>query len=116
MKKFLAALILTSTMFISGLVYADATIDVQWSANTEADLAGYKMYRGSTSGIYTTSQDVGITPSGTFANVDDGTWFIAVTAYDTSGNESGYSNEVIAVIDTASPGSPANIVITITIN
>src|SRR3972149_5909585 len=60
------------------------------------DLAGYKIHYGTTSGNYTTVIDVG--------NV---TTYFATTAYDSSGNESGYSNEVSKTIsgtaDTTAP-------------
>jgi hypothetical protein len=59
------------------------------------DLAGYKLYYGTTSGNYTTSIDVGnvttfVTPNLTWGVV----YYFSLTAYDTSGNESGYSNEI----------------------
>lgn len=74
-----------------------STAFLSWSANTESDLAGYKIYRGTASGSYgspiavvekgTTSYNVSALQSGT-------TYFFAITAFDVSGNESPYSNEV----------------------
>lgn len=68
------------------------------------DLAGYKIYYGTISGNYTEVKDVGIPScsttgdnrecSYTLEDLSPGTWYFAVTAYDTSGNESDYSNEV----------------------
>ena len=76
-------------------------IKLGWSPNTESDLAGYKVYYGTSSGDYRTPIDVGMgTPSGgltifSLTNLTKGqTYCIASTAYDFSNNESGLSNEV----------------------
>ncbi len=115
MKKFLAALILTASMFISGLCYADANITATWDPNTEADLAGYHLFIGTESGNYSDVIDTGLATVGTFATLPDGPYYIAVTAYDTSGNESGYSEEVMVVVDSNAPGDPARPTITVTV-
>jgi hypothetical protein len=77
------------------------TIKLAWDPNTESDLAGYRVYYGTSSGAYENSIDVGRgTPSGglvtySLTNLAKGqSYCIAVTAYNTSGNESGFSNEV----------------------
>lgn len=82
-----------------------------WTPNTETDLAGYKVYHGPTSRNYDAVVDVGM------ATIDvenqevvvevvapSQNRYIAVTAYDTFGNESGYSDEV--VIDDVPPSLP----------
>lgn len=66
---------------------------LSWNPNTEPDLAGYKVYYGTTSRSYTTSIDVGNQTTYTVTGLGFGTYYFAVTAYDISGNESGYSNE-----------------------
>jgi hypothetical protein len=68
-----------------------------WNANTDSDLAGYKIYRGTASGVYgavlTTLQ--GNATSYVATGLQSGTtYYFVVTAYDTAGNESPYSNEV----------------------
>ena len=75
------------------------TISLAWDSNTEADLAGYKVYYGTAPGVYGTPIDVGMATqsSGTTYYTLPGltkgqTYYIVVTAYDTSSNESGYSN------------------------
>lgn len=66
-----------------------------WDANQEADLSGYKLYQGTTSGSYETPINVGEVTTYTVAGLAVGqTYYFAVTACDTNGNESGYSNEV----------------------
>ncbi len=83
---------------------------LEWDAPTTnedgtplTDLAGYKLYYGPSSGNYTGSIDVEDTTSVEIATIIDviyetlpvsDTVCFAVTAYDTLGNESDYSNEV----------------------
>ena len=68
---------------------------VTWSANTEADLAGYRVYYGTSSRNYPNSISVGKVTSATISGLTIGTkYYIALKAVDTSGNLSGYSVEV----------------------
>ena len=115
---FYAFIILTALFFVfvvSSVVNA-ADINFAWDANTEADLAGYKIHAGSASGTYDQTVDVENVTAYTWSGFSDGEWFFAATAYDTAGNESDFSNEVSLVIDTAAPGSPVNFKATIEAN
>jgi hypothetical protein len=59
------------------------------------DLAGYKLYYGTASGDYSTSIDMGNVTTFVVPNLTWGIiYYFSVTAYDTGGNESGYSNEI----------------------
>jgi hypothetical protein len=58
------------------------------------DLAGYKVYFGKESKKYTASYDVKNVTTYTIYNLPEGQYYFAVTAYDTSGNESKYSREI----------------------
>ena len=69
-------------------------VKVMWDANVESDLAGYRVYYGLTSGDYNKVIDVGNQISCIISGLLDTTYYFAVTAYDTSGNESDYSDEV----------------------
>jgi len=70
-----------------------------WDANDEADLDGYKVYYGFGSRDYVFSEDVGDTTAVCLTDLwADTTYYFAATAYDTAGNESGYSNEVFAYV------------------
>ena len=67
------------------------------------DLGGYKIYYRMSSSDYTRSIDVGNFTSIDFtsiviSNLSPGRWCFSVTAYDTSGNESHYSNEMCKTI------------------
>jgi uncharacterized membrane protein len=73
------------------------TANLTWDANTDSDLAGYKVYQGTSSGTYAAS--VSTIPKGTtsytVAGLQTGTtYFFIITAYDNAGNESLHSNEV----------------------
>lgn len=66
-----------------------------WNPNAETDLAGYKVYVGTSSGLYGSPINVGIATSYVVANLKVGTtYYFTVTAYDQSGNESLRSSEV----------------------
>ncbi len=70
-----------------------AQITLAWDESDGA--AGYKIYSGTESNNYTWVVDVGNTISYTTANLTDGyTYYFAATAYDASGLESDYSDEV----------------------
>lgn len=97
------------------------TVSLQWDANTESNRAGYKIYYDIDSGPpYDGNEAVeGNSPIDVkIADVeengkarltvtglnDEAVYYFSVTAYNTSGNESGYSNEA----STGSDGSAGN--------
>jgi hypothetical protein len=79
----------------------DGTIILDWDAPTTnadgtalTDLVGYKIYYGTASRVYNHSIDVGNVTTYTLSGLTKGqTYYAAATAYDTSANESGYSDE-----------------------
>ena len=71
------------------------SVSLSWDANTEPDLAGYKLYYGGASGNYTASVDVGDVTTYVFTRQAMTPYYFAVTAYNSDGRESDYSNEVI---------------------
>ena len=93
-KKFLFLLIL---LFPLALIPTSWAMDITlaWDPNTEPDLAGYRIYYGTSSRNYISSIDVGNVTRYTIANLDPRfTYYFAVTAYDIYNNESDFSNEV----------------------
>jgi hypothetical protein len=59
------------------------------------DLAGYQVYYGLAPRFYDVAVDVGLATSAVLSDLEAGrTYYFAVTAYDTSGNESVFSTEV----------------------
>src|SRR5205085_7771374 len=86
----------TSTVTVT-VANTTAQVTLAWDPNTESDLAGYKVYIGTASGVYTTTIDVGNVTTYTVTGLAPGaTYYFVVTAYDTGGLESGFSNEVSA--------------------
>ena len=86
----------------TGVVYS-AQVTLAWNPNTEKDLAGYKIYYGTSSGNYDASVDVGNWTSCTIAELEEGqTYYFGATAYDFDGNESDFSSEVTRANDAES--------------
>lgn len=79
-----------------------SVVTLAWDAPTTnadgtplTDLAGYKIYYGTSLHTYSTAIDVGNVTEHIISNLENGVeCYFAVTAYDTSGNESNFSNEV----------------------
>lgn len=95
---------------VSSVYAASTTINFEWDANTEADLAGYRLYqKNNIIDPYPPTPLLDIPAGTTTASivVADGTYFWVLTAYDMSGNESPYSNEVTSSPD-APPDAPGN--------
>ncbi len=66
-----------------------ASLLVTWNRNTESDLAGYIVSYGTRAGTFSNSVDVHNVTSYRISNVQNGvTYYVAVSAYDTSGNVS----------------------------
>ena len=75
---------------------AMASVTFQWDPVAVPDLAGYKLYRSTTSGTYGSPIATLSASTTTYqmTNLTKGvTYFFAVSAYDTNGNESPFSNE-----------------------
>jgi len=88
-------------MYLSiNTAYSAGSLIATWNPNQEDDLAGYKVYYGTTSGDRTnwTWKDVGDTTQYVMSNLVVGqTYYVVVTAYDWAGNESAPSEEKNAV-------------------
>ena len=81
------------------------TISVAWNRNTESNVSGYKIYWGETARHYTKVLDAGNAVEARLTELTSGqTYFCAVTAYNTAGQESAYSSE-ISVTYVAEPGA-----------
>ena len=104
--------VIVCILLILGLLVVDskaANVILSWDANTEADLAGYKVYFGTSSRNYGSPIAVGIQTTYTVQGLAPGTYFFGVKAYDTSGNESGFSNEFSANISQVPPGTGCDV-------
>ena len=107
------SLLLTFGMLCSVVNLAEAdTVTLGWTANTETDLAGYRLYYGNSSraqSTYTQTVPINNRNATTWQlTLPDGVYYFALTAVDLGGNESGFSNEVMAEISavTSPPTGP----------
>jgi hypothetical protein len=70
-------------------------VKLAWDPSPEPDIAGYKIHCGTASGSYTNTLESGTATSVTVSNLEDGkTYYFAATAFNSSGSQSGFSNEV----------------------
>ncbi|MEK7635985.1 MAG: fibronectin type III domain-containing protein [Patescibacteria group bacterium] len=109
--RFLVVFVLFSMVVIQAPQVFAGSATLNWNANAESDLAGYKIYYGvsatsprigtqpGTSGCgncgYANVVNVGNVTSYALSNLTDGArYYFSVSAYDTSGNESLFSSEV----------------------
>jgi len=70
---------------------------ISWSANTEPDVAGYRIYYGTDPLVLSLAYDTlsAAVLTNTFLTLPSyGQWYFNVTAYDTSNNESLHSATV----------------------
>lgn len=91
-----SAALFSSLVFLFSFAAARAeTVSLGWDKNPEQDIAGYRLYYGTTSGVY--PQKVEVDPVTTTASLDlyvGGEYFFVVTAYNSAGTEGPPSNEV----------------------
>ena len=108
MRKFILS-IMALVLLVAGPAWA-ADVTLTWDANTESDMAGYRLYQKADSAVppFIKVQDI---PKGTtVANITGldsaHSHSFAVTAYNTAGMESPYSNIVTVP---AAPLAPAGL-------
>jgi len=91
---------------IEGYVH-DSTVLVQWSPNvTDADLAGYKVYRMAGDRAVALTAEPVAANSYTDAHAPEGQQEYRVTAVDVSGNESAYQSVTVTVVGGPDPYHP----------
>ena len=100
--------LLFAFVFLGQVQYGFAAgVTLAWDPITQAELAGYKIYVGTSSRNYGTGIDVGNVTRYTVTALGPGTYYFAVTAYDVTGRETGYSNEVSETILSSDSTPPA---------
>jgi hypothetical protein len=116
MKRiFLIAIIFI--IFLAPQAQASTTITFAWDASEGA--AGYHVYKSPTNTFTQQSQKVCTSVTAltcTVPNIPDGLMWYAATAYDSAGNESGFSTPVSFNGDTTPPSVPGAFRISLTVN
>ena len=115
MRKLLIAFCMLFLLVGSSVYCLGPKIDkhiATWDANTESDLTGYHLYWRTPTGAFSDTNRVTIPKSTNpqyellALNLPNGTFVIAVSAYNTAGNESALSVEV--TWNATIPGAPKN--------
>ena len=76
-----------------------ADVSLSWQSSSSTNVAGYNIYYGTASGNYTGKISVGNVTTITISNLDSGmTYYFSATALDSSGDESGFSNETLFLV------------------
>jgi len=102
--KFCFIVVMLTLLFFISIPLSANDIKFRWQANIEQDLEGYNIYCGTQSRSYGPPIPVGNVTEYLYTNLQAGkTYFVAVTALDNVGNESGYSSEI--TITVPEPGS-----------
>ncbi|MGA1522338.1 MAG: S8 family serine peptidase, partial [Planctomycetota bacterium] len=101
----------------TGLTVAagNATVALDWSNNTESDLAGYTVYRSTSAGGPFSALNASLLAASAYTDnavVNGTTYYYRVTAVDTSGNESASSSTrsgTPRAPDTTPPSAPTGL-------
>lgn len=80
------------------------SITLAWDRSPDVSAVGYRIYWGAASGAYTNSAAVGNVTNATLTGLAIGfPYFFAATAYNSTGEESPYSNETTGTIPWSAP-------------
>ncbi len=113
-KHLVFVLVMVVLILLNAATIFAGEAQLSWTAPTKnadnttlTDLSGYTVYYGTSSGNYSNNIDIGNVTSYQLTGLTDGlTYYFSVTAYDTSGNESAFADEVSKVMplpDTTPP-------------
>jgi hypothetical protein len=111
--KFKRTLILFSSFmfffFFLTSAYA-GSIQLSWQANSEPDLKGYNLYMGKAPRAYNLPLALGKVNEFTMGNLENDTvYYLALTAVDNAGNESGFSSEIEIKTDSGTSAPPVDV-------
>lgn len=98
---------LLAILILSGTEVANAqstNVTIAWEPNPELDVAGYRLYYGTSSSVYAEQIDAGLLTTATAPNLSIGsTYFFAVKAYNLAGLESAFSPEISYTVPSQTP-------------
>jgi hypothetical protein len=114
---------LTSVLFASLLALvplssmAVPSVTLAWNASPGTNVAGYHLHCGGLSGNYTNTIDAGSSTTATVSGLTLGaTYYFAATAYDSSGLESDFSNEISYTVPAPNAPPTLDALASVTIN
>jgi hypothetical protein len=91
-------LLLMLLLFCSIRQLSAADVALAWDASTSQNISGYKVYVGNAGGVYGNPTTIGNQTTYTVTGLGAGTYYFSVTAFNSNGDESGFSNEVSTTI------------------
>jgi hypothetical protein len=92
-------MVLAAALALESSARANGRVTLAWDANSEPDLAGYKVYYGVSSRVYPFAVVAGNVTSLTLSNLQEGvTYYFAATAYNSAGLESDFSAEINYIV------------------
>jgi len=81
-----SSLVFVLCLIAAPSIASGAAATLQWNANAESNLLGYKLYRGTSPGVFDTTIDVGrVTTYADPTPADLTTYYYALTAYNAAG-------------------------------
>jgi fibronectin type III domain protein len=94
---------LASAIFLAAAsAHAGVNVTLQWNRNTEPDIAGYRVHYGPINAPYSQTMDIK-SNAASISNLAAGTVYLfAVSAYNTAGAESAYSQPIVHYASTNS--------------
>jgi hypothetical protein len=101
------------TVFSPFWVSAQGSVNLSWQPSPDTNVIGYNIYYGTSSRSYTNEISLGNTTSVTISGLVGGiTYYFAATSYDSTGDESDFSNEIsyndptsVILLSSLKPGS-----------
>ena len=114
MKTFAHVALLIGLLLMAAAPAFAVDVNVAWNANTETDLAWYRVYQApgacANPGPFAMAKQVAKPAvSAAIPMTADGTYCFKATAGDTANNESVFSNTAEVVVNTVPPGAPQNL-------
>ena len=89
-------------VILSPSLVESANLELSWFPNPETDVAGYNIYLRTPPAYDTTIIDVGGGTTYAISDLNEGTYYISLTAYDQQYNESAPTPEVAVTIQNSS--------------
>jgi hypothetical protein len=92
--------------------FADQSVTLTWNPSSDTNVAGYKIYFGGASRVYTNAMTLGNVTNVTISGLSAGaTYFFGATTMNATGIESDFSNEATYAIPLAVSNLPPAVVV-----